>query len=326
MLVSAHRTQRPWQGKVEAAPGAGLPAYDPGCYLCPGNVRASGDRNPHYQGTFVFTNDFPALLDAEVTGHEGGPFDRIDRVAGTSRVLCFSPRHDLTPATMGTDGLRAVVDLWVDQTTDLEATYRWVQVFENRGDAMGASNPHPHGQIWASSSVPSVPQREWNCQLGWMQTNKEPLLSSYLAHELATEDRIVASAGSWTALVPFWAVWPFEVMVLPSQPCTRMADLEESARDDLAALLDRLLGAYDRLFDTPFPYSMGWHGAPADGVAHPEWVLHGHFYPPLLRSATVRKFLVGYEMLGEPQRDLTPEAAASRLRKLVSQPASSENA
>ena len=247
-------------------------------------------------------------------------------MAGTSRVICFSPRHDLALATIGAAGIRTVVDLWVDQATDLEATYRWVQVFENRGEAMGASNPHPHGQVWASSSVPSVPQRECESQVNWLAANNERLLTSYLAHELASEVRIVEGVGSWTALLPFWAVWPFEVMVIPSEPVPRMAELGESSRDDLAALLNRLLKAYDLLFDTPFPYSMGWHGAPADGVAHPEWVLHGHFYPPLLRSATVRKFLVGYEMLGEPQRDLTPEAAATELRKLVSQPASSANA
>lgn len=317
VLVSPHRTQRPWQGKQETPALDRRPQYDPKCYLCPGNERAGGVRNPQYTGTYVFTNDFPALLpEAGPPLPEQGNLLRSQPVAGTCRVVCFSPRHDWTLPEMPLDAIRGVVDAWAQQVEELGTTCRWVQLFENRGETMGASNPHPHGQIWASDFLPNEAASEDRNQLEYRQKHRAPLLEEYLDLELKEGERLVVENEHWVALVPFWAVWPFETLVLPRRHAQRMPDLERAERDSLADLLKRLLTRYDNLFQVSFPYSMGWHGAPTAPGDYSHWRLHAHFYPPLLRSATVKKFMVGYEMLAEAQRDLTAEQAAERLRAL----------
>ncbi len=316
VLCSPHRTKRPWQGAQEKTTREDKPAYDPTCYLCPGNLRTSGERNPAYEHTYVFPNDFPALLKDSPLGEAGSGLLRAEGVRGEARVICFSPRHDLTLADMAVEDIARVVDTWADQITDLGRTYRWVQLFENKGQAMGASNPHPHGQLWAGDFLPTLPAKEDACQRAYYEANGRPLLLDVLDQELAAGERIVAQNDHWAILVPFWANWPFEYLLLPKQAVTRLPELTTEQRDALAAILKDGLGKYDALFDVSFPYSMGWHGAPTgpDAEASPWWTLHAHFYPPLLRSATVRKFMVGFEMLAEAQRDITPEQAAARLR------------
>lgn len=317
VLVSPHRTKRPWQGQVEKLPPEVRTAHDPACYLCPGNSRAGGLVNPAYEHTFVFDNDFAALMPAPVAGSvDLGGLLRAEPVRGTCRVLCFSPRHDLTLAEMAVADVRRVVDAWAAQTQELGALpyIGYVQVFENRGAMMGASNPHPHGQIWATERVPNEPAKEAIRQADYFRAHARPMLSDYLDVELASGERLVCENDDWVALVPFWAVWPFETMLLPRRPVAAIPDLDGCARDALADILKRLTTRYDNLFEVSFPYSMGWHQRPTDGADYPGWVLHAHFYPPLLRSATVRKFMVGFEMLGEPQRDIPAEVAAARLR------------
>ncbi|HMO51755.1 MAG TPA: UDP-glucose--hexose-1-phosphate uridylyltransferase [Kiritimatiellia bacterium] len=315
ILVSPHRTQRPWQGKTEAVGGTARPTYDPDCYLCPGNRRANGEHNPSYTGVYVFENDFAALLPTGATpGEANHALFQTEPVRGTCRVICFSPRHDLTLPEMPETDIRAVVDTWAQQVAELGRQYRWVQVFENKGDAMGCSNPHPHGQIWASDAVPNEPAKENMRQLEHLARQGTDLLGDYLTLELAQGERIILEDEHWVAVVPFWAVWPFESMVLPRRRVEQLYDLSDGERRSLASTLKRLLTRYDNLFETSFPYSMGWHGAPTDGKSHAHWRLHAHVYPPLLRSATIKKFMVGYEMLAEAQRDLTPEQAAERLR------------
>lgn len=324
MLVSPHRTKRPWQGQTESAARDTRPAHDPTCYLCPGNKRAQADVNPPYTGTFVFDNDFSALLpdtpdaDGAAPAKAADPFFELQPVRGTCRVVCFSPRHDLTLAEMERADIARVVDTWASETAALGGHYRWVQVFENKGAVMGCSNPHPHGQIWASSVLPTEAAAEDVHQAAYLARHGAPMLLDYERREREAGARLVCESAHFTAVVPFWALWPFETLILPRQQVARMPDLTPEQRDDLAGLLGTLLGAYDRLFDVSFPYSMGWHGAPfGDDAQTAHWQLHAHIYPPLLRSATVKKFMVGYELLGEPQRDLTPEQAASRLRALV---------
>jgi len=315
VLVSPHRAERPWQGQVERPAVETRPRYDPGCYLCPGNQRAGGERNPPYESTFVFTNDFAALLpetpEARLAPH---PLFRADTEPGTCRVVCFSPRHDLTLPEMSVEEIRGVVEVWAEQTAELGSRYRWVQVFENKGEIMGCSNAHPHGQIWAGRSLPNEPAKEETRQEAYHQAHGTSMLVDYALAEAARGERTVVEDERWLAVVPYWAVWPFEILLLPRRPVPRLPDLEDAERLTLAAILKRLLTRYDNLFEASFPYSMGWHGAPTDGRPYPHWQLHAHFYPPLLRSASVKKFMVGYEMLAEPQRDLTPEAAAERLR------------
>jgi len=315
VLVSPHRTQRPWQGQREESTGDERPAFDPGCYLCPGNTRAAGEKNSDYTDTFVFTNDFPALLPgATRDGNPVDPLFRREDVSGTCRVICFSPRHDLTLPEMELPAIRKVVDLWAEQVQDLGRQYRWVQVFENKGAVMGCSNPHPHGQVWASDSLPNEPAKEDRQQAVYKSECGTPLLVDYLQREVETGERIVVENDHWVALVPYWATWPFETLLLPRRHVARLDDLDNSERDNLAVALKRLLTRYDNLFETSFPYSMGWHGAPFSDGDLSHWQLHAHFYPPLLRSASVKKFMVGYEMLAESQRDLTAEQAAARLR------------
>lgn len=320
-LVSPHRTQRPWQGQVDALPAARQPEYDPTCYLCPGNARSGGARNPDYAATFVFDNDFPALLPHTPTRDLScdSPLLQARTERGVCRVACFSPRHDLTLATMDTPDIAGVVEMWTRQYVDLGAldAITHVQIFENRGAMMGASNPHPHCQIWATEAIPDEPAREQAGQLRHLREHDRCLLCEYTGVELARGERVILENRSFVALVPFWAVWPFEAMVLPKAHAPSMDTLSTEQRIELADVLGRLCRAYDRVFEVPFPYSMGFHQRPTDGEAHEEWHLHAHFYPPLLRSATVRKFMVGFEMLGMPQRDITPEAAAASLRQQI---------
>jgi len=313
VLVSADRIGRPWLGGRETATRSPLIPYDPECYLCPGNLRANGTRNPEYLQTHVFTNDFAAL-------HPDSPVVRLDEgllraegEAGTCRVICFAPRHDLTLGSMSVGQVRSVVDVWASESVELGRRFPWVQVFENRGEAMGTSNPHPHGQIWAGTALTTEAVKELLAQRRHFEATGHRLLLDYVDQEVGSS-RVVAVDDEWLVVVPFWAAWPFETLIVPRRAAARLPDLDERQRDHLAARLIGLLQHFDALFGRPFPYSMGWHQAPFDAEDHPSWQLHGHFYPPLLR-ATVRKFMVGYELLSEPQRDITPEDAAQRLRR-----------
>ncbi len=319
VLVSPHRNRRPWTGQAEPRATTAPLAHDPNCYLCPGNHRSGGVRNPDYLHTFVFDNDFPALQSG--VGHE-----EIDRgglivakgESGVCRVLCFSPRHDLTLSRLAIDDLARVVAAWSEQYVELGALddINSVQIFENAGAAMGASNPHPHGQIWASSGLPNEPAKELAAQAAYRAAHGSCLLCDYLRLEQEAGERIVLRNDHFTVLVPFWAIWPFETMVLPHRHIGGLDELTAAEASALAEALSGLTVRYDNLFETPFPYSMGFHQRPTDRKPHAEWHLHAHFYPPLLRSATVRKFMVGFEMLGSPQRDITAETAAERLRGL----------
>lgn len=319
ILVSPHRTQRPWLGQVERLPPESLPAYDPNCYLCPGNARAGGVRNPKYAHTFVFDNDYPALLPEISAGTlDGGSLIRAESERGICRVICFSPRHDLSLPHMELADVRRIVDVWAEQTTDLGRVdfVNYVQVFENKGAMMGASNPHPHCQVWAEEHVPAEPAKELRSTSAYYADHGKCLLCDYLDLEIKAEERIALKNEHVVALVPFWAVWPFETIVLPRRHAGALPDLDGAERDAVADAVKRLTACYDNLFEVSFPYSMGFHQAPTDRAPHPETHLHVHYYPPLLRSATVRKFMVGYEMLANPQRDLTAENAAARLREM----------
>lgn len=319
ILVSPHRTKRPWQGKTdEIKKETGL-AYDPKCYLCPGNNRAEGVANPAYDGTYVFTNDFSALYpEAPDAAIDEDGLLVMESEKGVCRVLCYSPRHDLTMPRMTVKALSKVVDTWINQYNELGALpyINYVQIFENKGAQMGCSNPHPHGQIWADSRVPLFPARECERQATYLESKKRCLLCDYLTLELAKKERIVFENDSFVVLVPFWAVWPYETMLLPKTHLTNIADMTDAFRLDLADALKRLSTRYDNLFNTSFPYSMGIHQKPTDGKEHAEWHFHLHFYPVLLRSATVQKFMVGYELLAMPQRDITAELAAQKLAEL----------
>jgi UDPglucose--hexose-1-phosphate uridylyltransferase len=311
--------KRPWLGKQERPPQENRPQYDPTCYLCPGNTRANNAQNPPYTSTFVFTNDFAAILpDVPEASPSIDPLFRTEGVRGTCRVICFSPRHDLTLPEMRVSDIRRVVDVWAEQMTELGQSYRWVQVFENKGEIMGASNLHPHGQIWAEDVLPNEVAAEDRQQRVYYEQHHSPLLVDYAREEEQRKERIIVENEQWLAVVPFWAIWPFESLLLPRRHVLRLPDLESAERDALADILKRLLTKYDNLFEVSFPYSMGWHGAPTgpSSLNGDHWQLHAHFYPPLLRSATVKKFMVGYEMMAEAQRDLTAEQAAERLRGL----------
>ena len=314
--VSPQRMGRPWQGDV-SPPDPLPPAHDPACYLCPGNTRVGGEVNPDYPGVYVFANDFAALDDAVPAGESDDPLLRAQAALGVCRVICFSPDHAKSLPLLSTDQLRAVVDCWADQTAELGSRFAHVQVFENKGAMMGCSNPHPHGQIWAAAHLPQEIATEDARQRDYFAEHGRPLLLDVATREAASE-RVVEVNDDWLAIVPFWAAWPFEVLLLPRFAVQRMPQLSAAQRDSLAAILKALTTRYDNLFQTSFPYSMGWHGAPFDAGPQDHWQLHAHFYPPLLRSASVRKFMVGYEMLAEPQRDLTPERAAEMLRSVSS--------
>jgi UDPglucose--hexose-1-phosphate uridylyltransferase len=321
VLVSPHRAQRPWQGQTEAKGRKERPEYDPDCYLCPGNQRAGGVRNLNYSSTFVFDNDFGALQHETPTVQldwAGKGIIMAQSELGVCRVVCFSPRHDLTIAEMDVSAIRSVVDVWCEQSQELGADPKinYVQIFENRGAMMGCSNAHPHGQIWASETVPNEPRKEQSSLADYRRKQGHCLLCDYLEQERASGERVVCENEHFVAVVPFWATWPFETLLISRNHVTDIASLNDSERRELADIMKRLTTRYDNLFQISFPYSMGFHQQPNDGGEHAEWHLHAHFYPPLLRSATIRKFMVGYEMLGTPQRDITPESAAERLRDL----------
>jgi len=320
VLVSPHRAQRPWQGQTERQPEERALRYDPLCYLCPGNERAGGSRNPAYNSTFVFDNDFAAMRlpasQVQVASHKG--LLQAETEPGICRVVCFSPRHDLTLANMDVAGIRSVVEVWAAQYRDLGAIpeINHIQIFENRGEMMGCSNPHPHGQIWANHTLPNEPRNEQLALRDYQDRNQSCLLCDYVEIERSTGERVVCENEHFVALVPFWAVWPFEILLCSRSHVPDLSVLDDSARTALADILKRVTTRYDNLFEASFPYTMGFHQQPTDGSPHPEWHLHAHYYPPLLRSATVKKFMVGYELLDAPQRDFTPEFAAERLRTL----------
>ena len=319
VLVSPHRAKRPWQGQVEKSISDERPTYDPDCYLCPGNERAGGHKNPDYKGTFVFTNDFSALLTDTPQGEikEGELFNAKSE-SGICKVICFSHDHSLTIPEMEVENIRKVVDLWCEQFEELgqNKNINYIQIFENKGAIMGCSNPHPHGQIWSSEGIPVEPAKECKTQKTYFEKHGKTLLSDYLQAEKEKGIRLLAENDSFVALVPFWAVWPFESMIISKKPVQNILQLSNAEKNDLAAIYKKLTVMYDNLFETSFAYSAGIHQAPTDGKDYPEWHLHMHFYPPLLRSATVKKFMVGYEMLATPQRDITAEQAARRLRDL----------
>ncbi len=316
VLVSPNRLQRPWQGQVESIEDEGLLKYDPDCYLCPGNKRANGNANPSYAGPYSFDNDFPALSPASEVAEQSSPFFKVRGEAGVCRVICYTERHDLRLATMDEEQLAIAITAMIDQFRELDARedIGYVQLFENRGEMMGCSNPHPHAQVWATAHVPSEPAKETQAQLAYFKEHGSSLLLDYLDAEITNGERIVLANEHFVALVPFWAVWPFETMLAPRRAVAAPDELDAAEIAGLAAALQAVLAAYDRMFSCSTPYSMGFHARPSDGAPHPEWQFHIHIYPPLLRSATVRKHLVGFEMLGMPQRDLTPEVAAERLR------------
>lgn len=316
VLVSPHRAKRPWQGQVETVASDKLPEYDPSCYLCPGNKRINGEVNEKYTSTFVFSNDFAALKTDTPEYKTDDPLFKMATEQGESRVICFSPDHSKTLPELPVEELRNVVDTWQQQCDELGKTYQWVQVFENKGSAMGCSNPHPHGQIWAQQQLPSIVEKKQSAQHAYFTDHGSNLLEGYVKREIDADERVVVKNDRWAAVVPYWAGWPFETLVLPRFSVSRMTELNAADKDALADVIKQLTIKYDNLFECSFPYSMGWHGAPYDDKVHPEWTLHGSFFPPLLRSASVKKFMVGYEMLAEAQRDLTPEQAAERLKAL----------
>jgi UDPglucose--hexose-1-phosphate uridylyltransferase len=355
VLVSPHRTNRPWQGQTETSSVAPAPAHDPNCYLCPGNTRVNGVTNPNYTSIFVFDNDFPALLPycppakLHVNGRPaalgvGGPPAALDvsgppsaldvggppaalevgglltalSESGTCRVICYSPLHNFSLGELPLWTIRQVIDAWSleYQVQGAPPRINAVTIFENRGAMMGASNPHPHGQIWSNETLPDAMLKESTQQSRYLNQRGSCLLCDYAALETTRAERVVCANEHFVAVVPFWAAWPFETLVLPRTHVASLDVLDSAARDGFAQLLKDLTGRYDRLFNVPFPYTMGLHQQPTDHRNHPEWHLHAHFYPPLLRSATIRKFMVGYEMLAGPQRDITPELAAAHLRDI----------
>lgn len=317
--VSPHRTNRPWQGKREDQPQESKPEFDAECYLCPGNSRAGGKKTPDYESTFGFINDFSALKPETPSGN----FNEDDLLVakgekGICKVICFSPRHDLTLPELEISQVRNVVDVWTREYKELgEREYiNYVQIFENKGEVMGCSNPHPHGQIWAQETIPDEPAKELKQFTKYYSGYGRTLLSDYLKLELEKKERVVVENDHFAVLVPFWAFWPFETLLISKRPFGRFTDMTEGEKDSLADILQKITIRYDNVFEVSFPYSAGFHPAPTDGKEHPEWHFHMHFYPPLLRSATVKKFRVGYEMLGNPQRDITPEYSVKVLREL----------
>ncbi|SHE47738.1 UDPglucose--hexose-1-phosphate uridylyltransferase [Fodinibius roseus] len=317
--VSPHRARRPWQGKKESTSAAQKAEYASDCYLCPGNERAREAKNPEYDSTFVFTNDFSALKpDTPSEYRNAGDLLVAKGEKGICRVICFSPRHDLTLPEMETSQIRQVVDLWTREYRELgnRDYINYVQIFENKGEIMGCSNPHPHGQIWAQETIPDEPVKEWKRQAEYYKKHGQTLLTDYMDLELEQEERMVVENEHFVVVVPYWAFWPFETLVISRRPFSRFTDMTDEEQGGLADIIKQITVKYDNLFEVSFPYSAGFHPAPTDGEEHPEWHFHMHFYPPLLRSATIKKFRVGYEMLGNPQRDITPEASTKLLKEL----------
>lgn len=319
VLVSPHRSKRPWQGKQETFPTMDRPSYDETCYLCPGNDRAGGSTNPNYTEPFVFTNDFAALTENTPTGEISvDGLLQAQSEQGICKVITFSPDHSLTLPQLPVDKIKQVIAVWAKEFTELAANpaIKYIQIFENKGEIMGCSNPHPHGQIWAQGSLPLEISKETERQRAYFEANGRSLLSDYLAVELRQKERIVLENEHFVALVPFWAIWPFETMIVSKRHVRHLLEFNEAEKQALAEILKKLTAKYDNLFEVSFPYSAGIHQSPVNDGEHAEWHWHMHFYPPLLRSATVKKFMVGYEMLATPQRDITPEWAANRLREL----------
>ncbi len=319
ILVSPHRSKRPWQGQVEKPQEDKRPEYDPKCYLCAGNERVGGERNPDYKDTYVFTNDFSALLsDTPAGGIDEDDLFKAESESGICKVICFSPRHDLTIPEMEVPAIRKVVDVWCNEYKELGSNpdINYIQIFENKGSIMGCSNPHPHGQIWSSRNIPTEPVKKGINQKAYFEKKGRTLLTDYVAKEIEKGERIVAENETFVALVPFWAVWPFEAMIVPKRAVSNVTLLTEQEKNDFADMYKQLTVKYDNLFEVSFAYSAGIHQCPTDGKDYPEWHMHMMFYPPLLRSASVKKFMVGYEMLATPQRDITAEGAAKRLREL----------
>jgi UDPglucose--hexose-1-phosphate uridylyltransferase len=322
VLVSPHRTERPWQGQTEPQEPESTQSYDPNCYLCPGNTRAGGAHNPSYSHTFVFDNDFAALqpdTPAAQVDVGGRGILVAQSESGICRVVCFSPRHDLTLSRMSPQDIRAVIEVWIEQFKNLsrQPAINYVQIFENRGSMMGCSNPHPHGQIWATSTIPNEPRKEQEAFASYQEQHGACLLCEYAKLEEVSGERLVCGNEHFLAVVPFWAIWPYEILLVSKRHLGSMSVLDEAARSALADILKSITNRYDNLFQVSCPYSMGFHQQPTDETGHPEWHFHAHFFPPLLRSASIRKFMVGFEMLGSPQRDITPEYAAERLRQAI---------
>jgi UDPglucose--hexose-1-phosphate uridylyltransferase len=316
VLLSPHRAKRPWQGQLESNAHGQTSSYDENCYLCAGNTRVNGEINSNYSATYVFANDFSALNPQTPVFADNDPLFQMATERGENRVVCFSPDHSKTLAELSQDEIVAVIAAWQVQSAELGERYRWVQIFENKGAAMGCSNPHPHGQIWAQTHLPTQIAKKQSYFLAYSQQHNSNLLADYARREFALQQRVVVYNDDWLVVVPFWAAWPFETLVLPRFPIKRITELNKATQQSLADIIKQLTVRYDNLFCCAFPYSMGWHGAPFDNKTHDEWTLHAHFFPPLLRSATIKKFMVGYEMLAEAQRDITPEQAAERLRSL----------
>lgn len=317
ILVSPARTQRPWQGQTEENSKIDKLEYDSNCYLCPNNTRANGKNNPNYESTFVFVNDYSSLkMNVEHEKVNINDLIKGETEEGICKVVCFSPRHDLTLTDFSVKEITNVVSTWQNEYESLGALkeINHVQIFENKGSAMGASNPHPHGQIWAQHTIPMEPLKEQQNLKKYYDVHKSTLLSDYLKLELEKKERIVFENKNFVTLVPYWAVWPFETMILSKRPFQNILEIDEEAKNDYAESIKILSSKYDKIFNTSFPYSAGIHQAPTDGEKHPEWHLHMHFYPPLLRSATIKKFMVGYEMLANPQRDITAEKSAEIIR------------
>lgn len=318
VLVSPHRALRPWSGQVETPPMEVVPKFDPNNPLCPGVTRANGEITPHYTSTYVFTNDFPALLEEGPEPEQSDdPLFQTTAAKGTCRVICYHPHSDVYFSNLSHKEVIDVINEWINQLNELGKTYKWVQIFENRGAMMGCSNPHPHCQIWASTFLPNEAKiKDFNLKEYYVKY-KRPMLQDYVDKELGKKDRIVYQNEEWVVVVPYWAVWPFETMVLPKRQIQRFSDVDNKQKEKLAITLQIIVAKYDNLFKCNFPYSMGWHGAPTgDGLkeCHPHWTFHGIYLPPLLRSAAVKKFMVGYELLSQAQRDLTAEKAAALLR------------
>ncbi|MBR9792424.1 MAG: UDP-glucose--hexose-1-phosphate uridylyltransferase [Gammaproteobacteria bacterium] len=316
VLVSPHRAKRPWQGQNEPPSNDLRPSYDETCYLCPGNTRVNDEVNPNYEGTFVFTNDFAALQQDTPQASSDDPLFTFSTEQGCSRVICFSPDHSKTLPELTHEARVGVVKCWQQQTIELGESYTWVQVFENKGAMMGCSNPHPHGQVWAQQHLPTLAAKKQHHFSAYTEQHGSSMLLDYSNREVALDERVVCLNDDWVVVVPYWAAWPFETLLLPRFGIQSLVQLTESQQQSLADIIGKITAQYDNLFETSFPYSMGWHSAPFDGNSHCEWGLHAHFFPPLLRSASVRKFMVGYEMMAETQRDLTPEQATARLRAL----------
>jgi len=316
VLVSPHRAKRPWQGQVEACEELPKQSHDPDCFLCAGNSRINGTVNDNYLSTYVFQNDFAAIKKDTPSYQNNDSLFRLATEQGESRVICFSPDHSKSLPQLSIAQLTNVISTWQQQSSELAKEYQWIQIFENKGAVMGCSNPHPHGQIWAQQQLPSLVQRKSDNLLNYFEKHQTPLLLDYGSREMSKQERIVCSNDDWQVVVPYWAAWPFETLLLPRFPIQRITELDEVKRASLADIIKQITIRYDNLFQCPFPYSMGWHGAPFDGEEHQEWTLHAQFFPPLLRSSSIRKFMVGYEMMAEAQRDITPEQAAQRLREL----------